>query len=341
MAKLDVIKVVVVEDSTVQRRHLVKVLEADGDIRVAGEATDAREAIELVRTLEPDVVSVDLGIPGGGIHAIEQIMAFSPTPIVVLSASVADRESHAAVEALLAGAVDALPKPSAWDAESERTFRERVRVLRGVRVLRHPRGRLEQDRIARRSRSAASRTATPMVAIGASTGGPAALATVLADLGGLQAAVLVVQHLHPGFIDGFVAWMQRVSGLPVEIAVDGTSIQPGLVYVGPGGAHLKVGSEDRIVLDPEPETLHRPSVNTLFSSLAERPDRRRIGVLLTGMGDDGATGLLALRRAGAVTIAQDEATSTVYGMPHAARRLDAATHVLALQDIAPQIKRSA
>src|SRR5580765_3659228 len=134
------IRVVVVEDSTVQRKHLVKALEADGDITVVGEAVDAREAIELVRTLEPDVVSVDLGIPGGGLHAIEQIMAFSPTPIVVLSASVADRESEAAVEALLAGAVDALPKPAAWNAESEHTLRGRVRVLRGVRVVRHPRG---------------------------------------------------------------------------------------------------------------------------------------------------------------------------------------------------------
>lgn len=335
------IKVVVVEDSTVQRKHLVTALEADGDISVRGEAADAREAIELVRALQPDVVSVDLGIPGGGIHAIEQIMAFSPTPILVLSASVADRESQAAVEALLAGAVDALPKPTAWNADAERTLRERVRALRGILVVRHPRGRLEAGRISRSSRAAEGRTATPIVAIGASTGGPAALATVLAGLGGLQAAVLVVQHLHPGFIEGFVAWMQRVSGLPVEIAVAGTTLQPGLVYVGPGDVHLRIGSEDRIVLDPEPQSLHRPSVNALFSSVAERPDRRRVGVLLTGMGDDGATGLLALRRAGAVTIAQDQATSTVYGMPQAARRLDAATHVLALPDISPLIMRSA
>jgi len=335
-----VIKVVVVEDSTVQRKHLVKALEADGDISVVGEAADAREAIELVQTMEPDVVSVDLGIPGGGIHAIEQIMAFSPTPIVVLSASVTDRESQAAVEALLAGAVDALPKPSVWSADAEFTLRQRVRMLRGVRVVRHPRGRLAADRLARRSRGAESRTATPFVAIGASTGGPAALATLLAGLGGLQAAVLVVQHLHPGFIDGFVAWMQRVAALPVEVASNGATVQPGLVYVAPGDVHLKVGRDDRLVLDPEPETLHRPSVNALFSSLAERPDRRRVGVLLTGMGDDGASGLLSLRRAGAVTIAQDEATSTVYGMPQVARRLDAAMHVLPLNAIAPLIMRS-
>lgn len=335
------ISVVVVEDSRVQRAHLVKVLEADGDITVVGQATDADEAIEVVRSLKPDVVTLDLAIPGGGgQHAIEQIMAFSPVPILVLSATVTGRESQAAVEALLAGAVDALPKRSHWGAEAEQALRERVRVLRGVSVVRHPRGRLAASRAARAARSESSRTATPFVVIGASTGGPAALATVLAGLGGLQAAVLVVQHLHPGFIDGFVAWMRRVSGLPVEIAADGAEIRPGVVYVGPGDVHLKVGRDDHIVLDPEPPSLHRPSVNILFSSLADRPDRHRVGVLLTGMGDDGASGLLALRRGGAVTIAQDEATSIVYGMPQAARRLDAATQVLPLDEIAAAIMRA-
>ena len=335
------IRVVVVEDSLVQRAHLVRALEADGDITVVGQATDAHEAIDVVRSQKPDVVTLDLGIPGGGgVHAIEQIMAFSPVPILVLSASVTGRESQAAVEALLAGAVDALPKAASWGADAERAVRERVRVLRGVSVVRHPRGRLAAGRAARSAAGATSRTATPIVAIGASTGGPAALATVLAGFGGLGAAVLVVQHLHPGFIDGFVSWMRRVSGLPVEIATDGAALRSGVVYVGPGEVHLKVGRDDHIVLDPEPPSLHRPSVNVLFSSLAVRSDRRRVGVLLTGMGDDGAAGLLALRRSGAVTIAQDEATSIVYGMPHAARRMDAATRVLPLEEIAAAVMRA-
>jgi two-component system, chemotaxis family, protein-glutamate methylesterase/glutaminase len=335
------IRVVVVEDSRVQRAHLVKILEAEGDITVIGEATDADEAIDLVRSQKPDVVTLDLAIPGGGgLHAIEQIMAFSPVPILVLSATVTGRESQAAVQALLAGAVDALPKSARWGREAEQAVRERVRVLRGVSVVRHPRGRLAASRRTGGARNAGARTATPIVAIGASTGGPAALATVLAGLGGLQAAVLVVQHLHPGFIDGFVAWMQRVSALPVEIAADGADLRPGVVYIGPGDVHLKAGHDDQIVLDPEPPALHRPSVNVLFSSLADRRDRHRVGVLLTGMGDDGAAGLLALRRGGAVTIAQDEATSIVYGMPQAARRLDAAMQVLPLEEIAAAVVKA-
>jgi two-component system chemotaxis response regulator CheB len=336
------IRVVVVEDSLVQRAHLVKTLEADGDISVVGEAVDAKEALERVQSLRPDVVTLDLGIPGGGgQHAIEQIMAFSPAPILVLSASVSSRESQAAVQALVAGAVDAMPKPTPWSMDAEQAVRERVRVLRGVSVVRHPRGRLATRRTSTAAPPARPATATPVVAIGASAGGPAALATVLSGLKGLRAAVLVVQHLDAAFMDGFVAWMQRVSGLPVELAVDGAALRPGVVYVGPGDVHLKLGRDDRIALDPDPQSLHRPSVDVLLSSLAGRSDRRRVGVVLTGMGNDGATGLLALRRGGGVTIAQDEETSVVYGMPQAAQRLQAAMHVLPLQDIAAAVVRSA
>ncbi|MCU1450275.1 MAG: response regulator receiver modulated CheB methylesterase [Acidimicrobiales bacterium] len=336
------IRVVVVEDSLVQRAHLVKSLEADGDIAVVGEAVDAKEAVERVQALQPDVVTLDLGIPGGGgQHAIEQIMAFFPTPILVLSASVSNRESQSAVEALVAGAVDAMPKPMPWSRDAEETVRNRVRVLRGVSVVRHSRGRRTPARPSGAAPPALRATATPVVAIGASAGGPAALATVLAGLEGLPAAVLVVQHLDAAFMDGFVTWMQRVSGLPVELAVDGTALRPGVVSVGPGDVHLKLGRDDRIVLDPEPRSLHRPSVDVLFSSLAGRSDRRRVGVILTGMGNDGATGLLALRRGGGVTIAQDEETSAVYGMPQAAQRVQAATHILPLQDIAAAVMRSA
>jgi two-component system, chemotaxis family, protein-glutamate methylesterase/glutaminase len=336
------IRVVVVEDSLVQRAHLVKALEADGDISVVGEAADTKEAIERVQSLRPDVVTLDLGIPGGGgQHAIEQIMAFAPTPILVLSASVSSRESQAAVQALVAGAVDAMPKPMPWAREAEETVRQRVRIMRGVSVVRHPRGRRTAEPAARAAPRPRTSTATPVVGIGASAGGPAALATVLSGLDGLQAAVLVVQHLDAAFMDGFVAWMQRVSGLPVELAVDRAVLRPGVVYVGPGDVHLKLGRDDRIVLDPEPPSIHRPSVDVLFSSLAARSDRRRVGVVLTGMGNDGATGLLALRRGGGVTIAQDEETSVVYGMPQAARRLQAAMEVLPLQDIAAAVMRSA
>jgi two-component system, chemotaxis family, protein-glutamate methylesterase/glutaminase len=194
------VRVVVVEDSPVQRAHLVDVLQAERDIDVVGQAGDPVEAVALVQRLRPDVVAMDLGLAGeGGLGAIEQIMADLPTPILVLSARVTCAGSAAAVESLLAGAVEALPKPERWDAEAERRVRCRVRLLSGVTVVAHPRGR--------RRPPAPDPYRAPPVAIAASTGGPAALAEILPRLGGLAVPVLIVQHLHPQLVDGFVGWM--------------------------------------------------------------------------------------------------------------------------------------
>ena len=334
-------RVVVVERSQPERTHLARVLEAGGDITVVGEAGGAADAIRVVRDVRPDVVTLDLHIPdGGGQQVIEQLMAFAPTPILVLSANIAGRESVEAVDALVAGAVDVLPKPTTWSSAEEDALRARVRLVGGVTVVRHPRARLAPA--SRRTTTTGDQRGRghPIVAIGASTGGPAALATVLGGLAGLEASVLVVQHLHPDFVAGLVSWMARVSPLPVELARHGERLRPGVTYIAPGDIHLRVGPDDGIVLDPEPAALHRPSVDVLFSSLAERANGSNVGVLLTGMGDDGASGLLALRRRGDVTIAQDEETSVVFGMPRAAQRLGAAQHVVALEQVADAIKRA-
>jgi two-component system chemotaxis response regulator CheB len=293
----------------------------------------------MVQDLRPDVVTLDLQIPdGGGQQVIEQLMAFAPTPILVLSANIAGRESVEAVDALVAGAVDVLPKPKTWSAADEDAVRAQVRLVGGVTVVRHPRARL----VAASPRRSAGRrfTAQPIVAIGASTGGPAALAEILGGLSGIGASVLVVQHLHPDFVGGLVSWMARVSPLPVALACHGERLRPGVAYIAPGDTHLRIGSDDDIVLDTAPETLHRPSVDVLFSSLAARADGSNVGVLLTGMGEDGARGLLALRRRGDVTIAQDEETSVVFGMPRAAQRLGAALHVVPLDQVARTIVRA-
>lgn len=334
------INVVVVEDSIPQRDQLVRALEADGDIKVVGQTHRSKDAIALVRSVRPDVVTLDVQLAdGGGQDVIEQIMAFSPTPILVLSSAVTSPDSRAAVDALVAGAVDALPKPDHWDEGESRRLRDRVRIVEGVAVVRHVRGRLRRGRPADQDEGAVS-SALPVVAIAASTGGPAALAVVLAGLVDLRAAVLIVQHLHPDFVEGFVGWMARVAALPVELACDGGRLRPGVAYIGPGGTHLKVTNANRISLDPEPQRLHRPSADVLFSSLAERPRGTRVGVILTGIGDDGATGLLELRKRGGVTIAQDEHTSVVYGMPAAAQRLGAAQRVLPLERIAAAILKA-
>ena len=332
-------RVVVVEDSLVQRAHLVRMLEADGDIQVVGQAVGATEAIKLVAAVRPDVVTLDLQIPdGGGQLVVEQIMAFTPTPILVLSAAVANHGSQAAVEALMAGAMEALPKPATWNAAAEAAVRDRVRALRRVSVVRHPRG----GRTARRHPAPTARPGPgqPVVAIGASAGGPAALAVVLAGLADVRASVLVVQHLHADFVGGLVSWMSRVSALPVELARHGTCLRPGVVTIAPGDLHLKVTAGERIELDASPPSVHCPSVDVLFSSVAINVAGPKVGVLLTGMGQDGAAGLLELRRHNGMTIAQDEATAAVFGMPRAAQRLGAAVQVLPLGDIAAAIARA-
>jgi two-component system chemotaxis response regulator CheB len=163
----------------------------------------------------------------------------------------------------------------------------------------------------------------------------------LSGLGGLSAPVLVVQHLHPDFTDGLVAWMSRVSALPVSTAEHMQALQPGRVYFAPGGVHLRLTANLRLALDPAPETIHRPSADELFQSVAEHAGSRGVGVLLTGMGDDGAKGLLAIRQHGGRTLAQDEATSAVFGMPKAAARIGAVTDLMPIDKLAAGIRRAA
>ncbi len=345
-------RVVVVEDSLVQRANLVAVLEADGDIKVVGEATTAVEAISLVASLRPDVVTLDLNIPdGGGQYALEQIMADTPTPILVLSSTVLNDASVPAIEALVGGALLAVPKPAQWTPVFENELRRSVHTIRTVPVIRHIRGALRNRPTAsattpslptsgRPASGLLSNTRSCVVAIAASTGGPAALETVLKGLANLTAPVLIVQHIHPDFVQGLVDWMTRISPLPVVLAQHGQSLRGGQVYIGPGDTHLRIGSDWKIELVDTPVVVHRPSADQLFESVAVRAGENGVGVLLTGMGDDGAAGLAAMHRRGACTIAQDEATSAVYGMPRAASRLGVVDQELPLPAIANSIIRA-
>jgi two-component system, chemotaxis family, protein-glutamate methylesterase/glutaminase len=347
-------RVVVVEDSLVQRAKLLAVLESDGDIKVVGEATTAVEAIALVALLRPDVVTLDLNIPdGGGQYALEQIMANTPTPILVLSSTVSDGTSAPAVEALVGGALLAVPKPMSWTADFERDLRRSVRTIRNVPVIRHIRGRVRS--VPEASLAMASLPTSPrrpaslgrasnvescVVAIAASTGGPPALATVLEGLASLKVPVLVVQHIHPDFVQGLVDWMARVSPLEVVLAKHGQALRSGCVHIAPGRTHLRIGRDWRIELVESPATVHRPSADQLFESVAQRAAERGVGVVLTGMGEDGAAGLAAMHRSGARTIVQDQQTSAVYGMPGAAQRLGVVDLELPLNAIAAAILRA-
>jgi two-component system chemotaxis response regulator CheB len=332
-------RVVVVEDSVVQRAHLVRVLEADRDIAVVGQAVGASDAVALVSRVHPDVITLDLEIPGGGgREAIEGIMGRSPTPILVISKLVASDRSPAAVEALFAGALDAMPKPDRWTPGDEAGIRDRVRALKGATVVRPPRPRPTGPA----GRAGSGRTGRGgLVAIAASTGGPPALGRIFSSLGGLAAPILVVQHIHPDFVESLVVQLARVAPFEVRVASDGDRLQDGVAYVGPGDLHLRVSATRQIALSPDPETMHRPSGDELLRSVAEHAGPLAIGVILTGMGSDGAAGLAEVRRRGGHTIAQDEATSAVFGMPRAARDAGAVMEVLPLEGISRGILAAA
>jgi two-component system, chemotaxis family, protein-glutamate methylesterase/glutaminase len=331
-------RALVVDEAGAQQTRLVEVLREEGDIVVIGQPNNAADAIEQVTQIRPDVVILDLHLAGGqSQHAVEQIMSRRPTPILILSARLDDGHSPSAAQALVAGALEALPRPRQWTPELGAELRRVVRLISSVHVIRHPRGGLssgQKKEMARRPER------QPIVAIAASTGGPSALATILSGLAGLQAPVLIVQHLHADFVAGLVEWMSRISALPVETARSHQIARSGAVYLAPGGSHLRLAANRRLELRDSPVTVHRPSANELFESVADNARSAGIGVLLTGMGDDGAQGLLAIRRQGGVTLAQDEASSAVFGMPKAAERLGAVTEMLPLGKVAAGIQRA-
>ncbi|MEY2451087.1 MAG: two-component system, chemotaxis family, protein-glutamate methylesterase/glutaminase [Acidimicrobiaceae bacterium] len=320
------IRVLVVDEQPATRAEIARALEADGDVSVVGRCGHSG-ALELVRSLHPDVVALTGSAGTPARNALESIMAYAPTPTIVLRA--ADDLTPAAERSdIEAGAVGVLSWPLRPGDDGR--LRERVRVLRGAVVVRHPRASL---RSGRSGRTTHGRSCVPMVGMAASTGGPHTLAEVVRGLAGIEVPVLIVQHIHPEFIDGFVDWIRRAADAPVVAAEEGMMPEPGVFHIAPSGFHLKVGSDRRLRLDTEPGGLHCPSANELFLSMARSLGSASVGVLLTGMGDDGASGLLALHRAGGTTIVQDEATSAIFGMPRAAQELGAAGLVAPLSDI--------
>jgi two-component system chemotaxis response regulator CheB len=355
--------VVVVDDSAVQRRFLRGAIDAAPEFDVVGEARNGTEAVALVERLRPHAVVMDLDLPiMGGVEAIERIMATCATPILVYSAFVAGVDSANAVEALSAGAVDVLAKPGPQDTgsldEYAETLRTRLRMVSRIRVITHPRGRLrsgstltgEAKTLAgagRRPLAAAprvepipTRDGVKLLVIGASTGGPHALLSVLSALpADLPQAVLIVQHMAEGFIGGLASWLDQLVPLPVTVGESGRRLEPGTVTIAPRGGNLLV-QDDRLrvlVTPPDAGQFHVPGIDATMRSVAEALGPEAVGVLLTGMGRDGAAGLLAMRGRGAFTIGQDEATSAVYGMPAAAAALDAIDRQLPIDDIGPAL----
>jgi two-component system chemotaxis response regulator CheB len=334
------VSTVVVAGTHVRLARLSHLLQLTG-VEVVGTAKTAEDAVLLVGNLSPDTVLLDLALGVGGLEVVERVMARCPTPIVLTGAA-----SSQADVALAAGAVDVVA-PTAehlGPGPFSRALGRHLSVASRVRVITHPRGKLRDrglaaDGVAPRPVEHASSRRSPVVVIGASTGGPPALAALLGALpADLPAPVVVIQHMAEGFVEGLAGWLDGVVAMPVSVALSGDRLRPGHVVVAPSDGNLVVENALRLRIEPSrPAQLHVPEVDRTFRSVAEVCRDRAVGVLLTGMGRDGAAGLLALRRAGAFTIAQDEESSAVWGMPAAAVALDAAAVELPLSEIAASV----
>lgn len=338
------IRVVAVDDSALMRAMLRTALEREGDIAAVGLAADTTEAREMIRTLDPDVVTLDVEMPGmNGIDFLEKIMALRPTPVVMIS-SLTARGTETALEALEIGAVDAIAKPDGPEATRAwgGIVRGAVRVAAAARVQR--RARPAAAVLAPRPPAAADRAAASgrqVIAIGASTGGVGAIGQIFQRLPAGLLPVVITQHMPVGYTDRFARRLAAETGQDVAEARDGERLRPGLVRIAPGDRHLRIERDGAGLVTrlggTEPVSGHCPSVDVLFQSVAAAAADQALGVILTGMGRDGAEGLLAMRRAGARCIGQSAETCVVYGMPKAAAALGAVAEELPLTTIAERI----
>jgi two-component system, chemotaxis family, protein-glutamate methylesterase/glutaminase len=348
------IRVLVVDDSFVCRELLRELLEADDDIEVVGEAATGEEAVELVRDLKPDVATMDVQMPGlGGLKAIEQIMAKTPVPILVVTGRPASSREDLAFEAVRRGALDLVEKPHPDEPRAGHGLRVFVRRFADVRVVRHVAGNRQAPaadppappeakdgpRVAPPAAARAAAPAMTVVGLGASAGGPLTLANVLSGIDPeARAAFALVQHLPLGFVDSFAEFLARRIPQKVRVVRSHARLEAGVVFFAADDHHLAMTDPQTIASVEGPRVGgHRPSVDTLFQSMADFAGALGVGVVLSGMGSDGARGLRRMSAAGAYTIAQDESTSIVYGMPRAAVEAGGVKSVLPLQLIAPTL----
>jgi two-component system, chemotaxis family, protein-glutamate methylesterase/glutaminase len=334
------IRAVVADDSPTARQLLRAILEHDGDISVIAEARDGIEAMELVEQHRPDLVIMDVHMPNAdGLEATKEIMMRAPTPILIVSA-VTQRDVDLSLSATQAGALMAVAKPESPTSprfeESAEQLLSMARAMSQVKVVRRWSASDAAPRVMTSRRK--PREAPEIVAMAASTGGPAACRRVLMDLPrNFPAPILVVQHIARDFAAGFAEWLGGSCVLRVQLARDGEPLVPGTVYVAPDDAHLGV-KKNRVALSRAPAIGgFRPSATHLFRSVSHAFGSRMVGVVLTGMGSDGAEGLAAAHDAGACVIAQDEASSVVYGMALEAVRRGAVDWIVPLEQIAARL----
>ncbi|UNK57381.1 chemotaxis response regulator protein-glutamate methylesterase [Pseudoxanthomonas daejeonensis] len=346
---MEKIKVLVVDDSAVVRQILTELLGSDPGIEVVGTAADPLLAREKIKRLNPDVLTLDVEMPRmDGLAFLENIMRLRPMPVLMVS-SLTERGAEITLQALALGAVDFVTKPKLDVARglgeyaNEMIAKVKAAARARVQGLARPAMRLEPAATARPATPTAARfrTTDRLIAIGASAGGTEAIRVVLEQMPPDAPAIVLTQHIPGGFSRAFVERLDRHSQMLVREASDGEAVLPGHAYLPPGDRHLRVirdGARWRCRIDDGPPVnRHRPAVDVLFRSVAQSAGANAVGAILTGMGDDGARGLLELRQAGAPTLVQDEASSVVWGMPGAAFKLGAAQEVVPLDRIAGRL----
>lgn len=338
------IRVMIVEDSPVMMFLMESIINADPRLEVVASVPSGELALKQIPLAKPDVISMDIRLPGmDGLETTLRIMQENPTPIVVVSSHVRQEELNISFNALKAGALSVLDKlPGLQDPDFDRQAQHlctQLAIMSQVKVIRH-RLRPNAPAVRARPRPMSADDSYAMLGVVASTGGPRALATLLNDLGpDFPLPILLVQHITTSFLPGFVDWLNSVSPLQAVLAARGEIPRPGRIYLPPADQHLVLRHGQLFTTSEEPVSYQRPSGTVLLNSMAQELGPKGIGMVLTGMGDDGASGLLAMREAGAYTLAEAASTAVVYGMPAVAARLDAAREILPIHEMGPHLTR--
>jgi len=328
------IRVLLADDSLLGRTGLRDALNSGGEMTVVGEAANGADAVSLSKAFKPDIIIMDILMPVmGGLEATETIMAQNPTPILILSSTVDEKDVKLAFTAIKKGALDVMEKPAISGAGSQAEFfarlREKIHLLARIKVIRHTH---RPDRL--KSTHPAKAASRNILAIGASTGGPKAVMSIIKTLPqDFSGAIFIVQHISSGFAKGFAHWLDLESHIPVRLAESGDVPTVGTALVAPTDCQMILDNGSVKIVDAPAVNCCRPSIDVFFESLALRRGGDTVGLLLTGMGRDGAHGLLQLKENGALTIAQNEESCVVFGMPKAAIALNAADEVLPLETI--------
>lgn len=334
---MGLIRVLVADDSSFARELITEILSTDAEIKVVGVAENGLEAVEKVRELKPDVVTMDIEMPVmDGLEAIEHIMATDAVPILVVTTR---GDAQTAYTAISKGALELVVKPEV-NIDAAREFIEKIKMLSKIKVITHISGKhISSGAIPVKRTELKISSTDKVVAIASSTGGPEALSVILSALPAkLPCPIVIAQHISDGFVSGMVEWLKNITKLNVKVAAEGETITPGVVYISPSERHMTIDRSKKIVLvNRKPKDIYRPSCDMLLSSVAGVYGPKSIGIILTGMGSDGVNGMKKIKEINGITIAQNEKTSIVYGMPKVAIESGCIDKILPVNEISEEI----